>query len=123
MCELAWLLGAAAATRTAAVGAHELAHYLAAWLVGRRAFVHLSCGGLGTSSTTVPGILHASWQQQAFVRHAGWVFSVALAAVVTLAGGFACVSESMLWLVAVEAVASDVVGGGLARPSSAAISG
>ena len=38
MCELAWLLGAAAATRTAAVGAHELAHYLAAWLVGRRAF-------------------------------------------------------------------------------------
>ena len=102
-------MGAAAATRTVAVGAHELAHYLAAWLVGRRAFVHLSCGGLGTSSTTVPGILHASWQQQAFVRHAGWVFSVALAAVVTLAGGFACVSESMLWLVAVEAVASDVV--------------
>ena len=109
MCEVAWLLGAAAATRTAAVGAHELAHYLAAWLVGRRAFVHLSCGGLGTSSTTVPGILHASWQQQAFVRHAGWVFSVVLAAVITLAGGFACVSESMLWLVAVEAVASDVV--------------
>ena len=106
---VALLLLTAAAVRMAAVAAHELAHYAVARLIGHRATIHLGCAGLGTSHTNVSGIGQATSLRIAMVRHAGWCFSVALAAAVTAYGGINAVSQIILWTVAAESVASDVL--------------
>ena len=106
------------AVRAAAVTAHELAHYAAARLCGRAASVSLGFAGLGVSCTHVPGIsTDGSRVQRLFVRHTGWLVSVALAAAATLYSARSAQIESwaepitalVLWLVAVEAVTSDVL--------------
>ena len=106
------------AVRAAAVTAHELAHYAAARLCGRAASVSLGFAGLGVSCTHVPGIsADGSRVQRLFVRHTGWLVSVALAAAATLYSARSAQIESwaepitalVLWLVAVEAVTSDVL--------------
>ena len=72
----------------------------------------------------MPGITKATPHAADFVRHAGWLFSLALAASATLARGLLAASDNssppeayphvgsvatlVLWLVAAEAVASDV---------------
>ena len=100
----------AAATRAVAVAAHETAHWAAARLLGKRAHVSLHCGGIGASCTLVPGLSHAPQLQRAFVRHAGWVFSVALAIAVTVRGMCTdVVVLCTLWLVAIEALTSDLL--------------
>ena len=99
----------AAGIRTAAVAAHELAHWAAARLIGKDASINLA-GPLGYSSTSVPGISTATRMQHALVRHAGWIFSVVLAAVAQMhASQAGNVVLLMLWLVAAEAVTSDLL--------------
>ena len=97
---------AAGATRAVAVIAHELAHYLAARLTGHRATISIGYAGLGVSSTSVPNIESSPGAAQ-LVRHAGWLFSLALAASFTLLHGLDSVPALVLWLVAAEAIASD----------------
>ena len=78
------LLLTAATARAAAVAAHELAHWLAARCIGYKSKINLGYAGLGISCTHVPGIKDARKWQCGAVRHAGWLFSVALAFAVTL---------------------------------------
>ena len=103
-------LAVAASARAAAVAAHELAHYIAAWFVGRRASIRIRLVGLGESSTLVPGIEKGTVWERAAVRHAGWMFSVALAAWVSTSGTASnAVVSFVCWLVASEALASDLL--------------
>ena len=85
VCGLASACGFAvklAATRVAAVAAHEASHAVVATLLGWRCSIDMRLIGcvLGTSvsRTKVPG-LKPEAAAAAVVRHAGWLFSLALA--------------------------------------------
>ena len=72
--------------------------------------LHLGCAALGVSSTHVPGISASSWLHCGIVRHAGWVFSMIMAAALSMHGPYWSSSVlPMVWLVAAEAVTSDVL--------------
>ena len=94
----------AAGVRAAAVSAHEAAHWLAARLIGRSGRISLS---FGVSYTQVPGIAQETEIRRSIVRHAGWIFSVALATTAILIGA-SSTALAMLWLVAAESIASDI---------------
>ena len=98
-------------SRALSVLAHEAAHAFAAILLGYRPriLVGLYCiFGASTPSTIVPGIAPLSARACA-IRHAGWIFSVALAVVVALGGASAGATLACLWTAA-DALTSDLVG-------------
>lgn len=91
---------------------HECAHELAARLLGHRP----DDRRLGCPVTVVPGLSkHA--RAQALVRHSGWIASVVLAFIVHRWIASACSVVLGFWLVALEAICSDLLGIGQRRSS------
>ena len=112
------------AARGVALVAHEYSHSITARALGWRnakitvpLLAVLGLDGLAafvpraSASTDVPGLSRGSLAS-AMVRHAGWIFSVALATLSLLAGGAVCslaVRLAFSWTAA-DAVTSDLLG-------------
>ena len=97
--------------RALSVVAHEAAHATVARLLGYRPriLVGLCCMfGSCNPSTIVPGVAPVSASACA-IRHAGWVFSLALALLVALWGASTGATFACLWTAA-DALASDLLG-------------
>ena len=102
---------AVCAARCLAVAAHEAVHALTAMAFGFEASITLS---LGESSTHVRGIASSRPSAATIVRHAGWLFSVALAVAASASGVASSAVAGTLWLTAFDGAVSDVLcfGGG-----------
>ena len=91
---------------------HERAHEMAARLLGHAP----EARQIGCALTVVPGLSkHA--RAQAFVRHSGWIASAVLAFIVHRWFASARAVVLGFWLVALEAICSDLLGVGKRRSS------
>ena len=109
-------IAAACGVRWASVAAHELAHFLVAQWLGYEASIHLGALTSLPPHVHVHGITSCA-RHAALVRHAGWVFSVLLAAALSLIVGALTTAPRLLllppvlaaWLTAMDAVTSDLL--------------
>jgi Zn-dependent protease len=112
---LALGLAAAVLVRRASVVAHELAHYAVARLLGYPAAVHLTGAHPHVAVRGIETVPHHA----CIVRHAGWIFSVLLAVLMSLAAFCMVGADALLvcvpsviaaWATALDAVTSDLLG-------------
>ena len=91
--------------RLVALELHERAHALAARLLGFTAATR----PLFKPVTAVPGV-SKHHTAQAAIRHSGWLASVALALALEVCPLLGTAVRQAFWLVALEAVAADLLG-------------